>query len=185
MGMKYVVTEYLALLNRYGPFSTEDVKFFNTYFHNAEIIELLTEIRLSPSKYIPTVLLPGGILPCRKHNDDLGLDVFATEHYDLMPGEGNRFLTGVKMALPNGGLLRDKSSSSYSTELGFRGVIVCGGVIDPSYRGEILVVLYNLGKNIFEIRPGKAFVQLIAEGIPIEVLELLETARGERGFGDG
>ena len=91
--------------------------------------------------------------------------------------------TGIALEFPptHGALVEDRSG------LAVRGVTTLAGVIDPGYRGEIRVVMTNLGTEPVEIRAGDRIAQLrIVQRIEasFEVVEELgDAARGERGFG--
>ncbi|MGB9561225.1 MAG: dUTP diphosphatase, partial [bacterium] len=67
------------------------------------------------------------------------------------------------------------------------GVLNAPGTIDSDYRGEIMVVLFNFGRSPFVVEPGMRIAQLVfAPVVSVEFLQvenLSETARGERGFG--
>jgi dUTP pyrophosphatase len=123
------------------------------------------------------------ILPTRAHADDAGLDLYALEACALPPGEGRALRTGVGIALPPGmvGLVADRSS------LARRGLKTAGGVIDAGYRGEILVVLWNLSGVELRLERGERIAQLLI--LPVatptvrEAGELDRTDRGEQGFG--
>src|SRR6185437_10967306 len=123
------------------------------------------------------------VLPTRTHADDAGLDLYNLEDFHLEPGEGRAVKTGIALALPKGyvGLVADRSS------LGKRGLKTAGGVIDAGYRGEIHIVLWNISRDVFELKRGERLAQLMI--IPIatpaveEVSSLEETARGAKGFG--
>jgi dUTP pyrophosphatase len=126
---------------------------------------------------------PKAVLPTRTHVDDAGLDLYNLEDFRLEPGEGRAIKTGIALAIPKGyvGLVADRSS------LGKRGLKTAGGVIDAGYRGEIHIVLWNISREIFELKHGERLAQLLL--IPIatpavqEVTSLDETARGAKGFG--
>jgi dUTP pyrophosphatase len=91
--------------------------------------------------------------------------------------------TGIAMEFPSshGALVEDRSG------LAVRGVTTLAGVIDPGYRGELKVVMTNLGPAAVEIKAGERIAQLrIVERIEAafeEVEELGEAARGAGGFG--
>ena len=126
---------------------------------------------------------PDAKLPAYSHKGDAGLDLFSCENMFLEVGEAKSVPTGIKMAVPNGfvGLVWDKSGIS------LKGVHRLAGVIDAGYRGEVRVVLINLGKGPFVISKGMKIAQmLIQQVMSVEVLEapeLDETPRGEGGFG--
>lgn len=68
-----------------------------------------------------------------------------------------------------------------------KGVLVMGGVIDPSYRGEIKVVLLNTTSSTFKIEANNRIAQIIPtyydDAKIMEVFEMTETRRNEKGFG--
>ena len=114
---------------------------------------------------------------------DLAADLYAAEAVTLAAGATMAVGTGLAMEFPatHGALVEDRSG------LAVRGVTTLAGVIDPGYRGELRVVLANLGAEAVEIAVGHRIAQLrIVERIGAEfeeVAELAEAPRGERGFG--
>lgn len=112
-----------------------------------------------------------------------GYDFFSVESFNIPPGITAKVPTGIALELPvkHVGLLRDRSS------LGAKGIIVTGGVIDPDYRGEIIVCLYNSSGTPFVIKKGDKIAQMLvlpfhsSDMFEIDVLE--ETERGTKGFG--
>lgn len=130
-------------------------------------------------------LLDGATLPTRSHKTDAGLDLYSRNDYMLFPGEGVAFDTGVCIELPHGtfGMVANRSG------LNIKHGIVCGGVgiVDESYRGSIVVKLYNLTEDRYYIKAGDRIAQLIIqEYVHVdleEVDELTDTDRGEAGIG--
>jgi len=126
---------------------------------------------------------PEGKLPVYGHNGDAGLDLFSCEDMALGAGEAKPVPTGIKMAIPAGfvGLVWDKSGVS------LKSVHRLAGVVDAGYRGEIRVVLINLGKEPFVISKGMKIAQMLIQ--PVESVDVEETgclddtSRGEGGFG--
>lgn len=114
---------------------------------------------------------------------DLAADLYASADATLAAGATLPVPTGIALEFPSthGALVEDRSG------LAVRGVTTLAGVIDPGYRGEIKVVLTNLGAAAAEIKAGDRIAQLrIVQRIQAEfaeVEELGEAARGERGFG--
>ena len=114
---------------------------------------------------------------------DLAADLYAVEPMVLAAGGTGAVSTGVAMEFPSthGALVEDRSG------LAMRGVTTLAGVIDPGYRGEIKVVLANVGADDVEICVGDRIAQLrIVQRITadfVEVVELAEALRGDRGFG--
>ena len=126
---------------------------------------------------------PQAVLPTRTHDDDAGLDLYNLEDFRLEAGEGRAVKTGIALAIPQGyvGLVADRSS------LGKRGLKTAGGIIDAGYRGEIHIVLWNISRELFELKRGERLAQLLVIPIATPVIEevssLEETARGVKGFG--
>jgi dUTP pyrophosphatase len=126
---------------------------------------------------------PEAKLPVYGHPGDAGLDLFSVVDRDLAPGEVFAVPTGIQIAVPPGhvGLVWDKSGVS------LKGVHRLAGVIDAGYRGEVQVVLINLGAAPFAVRRGMKIAQLLVQPVlGVEVVEfdsLDETSRGPNGFG--
>ncbi len=126
---------------------------------------------------------PNAKLPQYSHKGDAGLDLFSSVDCVLKKGEVKPVPTGIKMAIPEGhvGLVWDKSGIS------LKGVHRLAGVIDSGYRGEVQVVMANLGGESFEVKKGMKIAQLLVQPVQevnvIETEDLEETSRGENGFG--
>lgn len=132
----------------------------------------------------------GMVAPMRATKGAAGFDLSAVlpegESVVLEPGRRATIGCGFRMALPQGyeGQVRPRSGLALR-----RGVTVLNapGTIDCDYRGEVRVLLINLGDEPFEIRRGERIAQLVvapvAEAVLIETDGLSETARGEGGFG--
>ncbi len=126
---------------------------------------------------------PEAKLPEYKTEGAAGLDLYSIEEVELNPGEIKAIRTGIAVEIPKGyfGLIRDRSG------LALKGIHVLAGVIDEDYRGEIKVVLINLGKEKIKVEKHMRIAQMII--IPylkvkvVETEELSETQRGEKGFG--
>ena len=133
------------------------------------------KIKLLNDTPTPTYAKPG----------DAGLDLVSSIDVTIYPNEVQKIGTGIKCAIPTGhvGLLLPRSG------LGSRGMTLANtvGVIDSSYRGEIIAMCRNTGDDAIEIKKGDRFVQLLI--MPVvqvefeQVDELDETERGEGGFG--
>jgi dUTP pyrophosphatase len=128
-------------------------------------------------------LNPEAKLPSYGHAGDAGLDLYSAVDHVLAPASVFAVPTGIKMAIPRGyvGLVWDKSGIS------LKGVHRLAGVVDAGYRGEIQVVMVNLGREPFEIKPGMKIAQMLIQPVVsvsvIETDELDDTSRGEGGFG--
>ncbi|KAM5245235.1 deoxyuridine 5'-triphosphate nucleotidohydrolase, mitochondrial isoform 1-T1 [Hipposideros larvatus] len=113
-----------------------------------------------------------------------GYDLYSAYDYTLPPMEKIVVKTDIQMALPSGcyGRVAPRSglAAKYFIDVG-------AGVIDEDYRGNIGVVLFNFGKEKFEVKKGDRIAQLICERIfypEIEEVQVLDdTKRGSGGFG--
>ena len=115
-----------------------------------------------------------------------GLDVVAAEDITLMPGQRYAVATGFAVAIPEGYEVQVRPRSGLALKYG----ITClntPGTIDHDYRGEVKVILANLGSEPFEVRRGERIAQLVPAQVQKaafrEVADLAETGRGTGGFG--
>ena len=115
-----------------------------------------------------------------------GLDVVAAEDLTLTPGQRRAVATGFSIAIPEGYEVQVRPRSGLALKHG----ITClntPGTIDHDYRGEVKVILANLGDEPFEVRRGERIAQLVPAVVTkarfSEVMELGETSRGVGGFG--
>lgn len=117
-----------------------------------------------------------------------GCDIcaFLTEDYVLKAGEYGMIPTGIKMAIQEGYEVQVRPRSGLAAKNGVT-VLNTPGTIDSDYRGEVKVILINLGKNDFVIHNGDRIAQLVASPVTqakfTSVDSLDETERGEGGFG--
>ena len=134
---------------------------------------------LDPAAQVPQVAHPG---------EDLGYDLFALQATVLGARATIRVRTGIAVearhpatGAPLGLLVRDRSS------MAARGVATTGGVIDAGYRGEILVLMTNLGDAPVELKAGEKIAQMIPvpvlTGMVEQVESLEDSARADKGFG--
>lgn len=127
----------------------------------------------------------------KAHPGDVGFDLRAREDAVIASGDRVVMPTGIAVDTSGArlgdlcvfGLIKDRSGMAAK-----RGLHVLAGVIDPNYRGEIKVVLYNTNElGRVEIKRGERTAQLIFMiawcGEPEIVEELSESERGEKGFG--
>lgn len=118
-------------------------------------------------------------LPTHGHPGDAGMDFYTTEDVTFHPHKQAHVHTGVAIEIPEGhvGLIWDKSSVSFNL-----GLKVMGGVIDASYRGEIIMNLLNTTNREVVIKKDHKVAQLIIQKFEhcdiLEVEELTETVRG-------
>ena len=125
-------------------------------------------------------------LPLYATEHAAGLDVVAAESLTLEPGKRHAVATGFAIEIPHGHEVQVRPRSG----LALRNGITClntPGTIDSDYRGEVKVILANLGTEPFEVKRGERIAQLVPAPVLrahfAEVQELEETARGSGGFG--
>ena len=125
-------------------------------------------------------------LPRYASEDAAGLDVTAAEELTLQPGDRHAVATGFAIEIPLGYEVQVRPRSGLAIKNG----ITClntPGTIDSDYRGEVKVILINLGQEPFEVRRGERIAQLVPAPVLraafIEVGELADTERGSGGFG--
>lgn len=133
-------------------------------------------------------LRPGARLPSRAHSGDAGLDLVAEGALALDPGGRGAVPTGLAVAIPAGhaGLVVPRSGLALR-----HGVTVANapGLIDAGYRGELMVLLVNLGAEPYAIAPGDRVAQLVivpvstATAAEVQALPAAADARGPGGFG--
>jgi dUTP pyrophosphatase len=130
----------------------------------------------------------GGGLPLPAYASDgaAGMDVVAAETLTIRPGTRYAVATGFAMAIPPGYEVQVRPRSGLALKHG----VTClntPGTIDSDYRGEVKVILANLGEEPFEIKRGDRIAQLVPAPVQraafAEVTSLDETTRGAGGFG--
>ena len=130
----------------------------------------------------------GGGLPLPAYASDgaAGMDVVAAETLTLRPGTRHAVATGFAMAIPAGYEVQVRPRSGLALKHG----VTClntPGTIDSDYRGEVKVILANLGSDAFPIARGERIAQLVAAPVQravfAEVAALDDTVRGTGGFG--
>ena len=130
------------------------------------------------------MLEEGARMPTVAHAGDAGMDLYAREDAEILPGEAYTFDTGVHIELPEGtyGKLESKSGLNVNYN-----VVSLGGVIDHGYTGSIRVKQYNFGREPYRFLAGEKIVQMIVVPFVDPELEPVEslgsTERGENGFG--
>ncbi len=130
-------------------------------------------------------LHPDAILPVYAHgaDEDAGLDLRALERIVLTPGASQAVPTGLAIELPPGYEAQVRPRSGLGLK---HSITVNFGTIDPGYRGEIRVIMFNLGRADYTIEKGDRIAQLIVaryEAIEWEEGDLGDSARGAGGFG--
>ncbi|WP_422397292.1 dUTP diphosphatase [Sphingopyxis kveilinensis] len=143
---------------------------------------------LNPIEIAIQRLPNGGGLPLPAYASDgaAGMDVVAAETLTIRPGTRHAVATGFAMAIPAGYEVQVRPRSGLALKHG----ITClntPGTIDSDYRGEVKVILANLGDDNFEVKRGDRIAQLVPALVQratfAEVDRLDDTARGAGGFG--
>jgi dUTP pyrophosphatase len=132
------------------------------------------------------LLNPLAKLPAYADSGSAGADLYATEEAMLMPGDRAAIGTGLAMEFGPEYEVQIRSRSGMALK---NGIIVLNapGTIDSSYRGEVKVILANLGTNMFHIKVGDRIAQMVVAKLPavafVLVENLTDTERGMGGFG--
>src|SRR6516162_3021555 len=126
-------------------------------------------------------------LPVRAYAGDAGLDLSAVERVELAPGARALVGTGLAVAIPDGHAGFVQPRSGLAAEHGIT-IVNAPGLVDSGYRGELKVILLNIDSaHAFVVEPGMRIAQLVVVPVatpqPVEVAELPQTERGEKGFG--
>ncbi len=136
--------------------------------------------------------MPGAKLPEAKRPGDVGFDVYSAEKKTIRAGETVLVKTGLQLASMS------KWCGDYNiflkvegrSGMALQGVFPVGGIIDPTYRGEIGIVLCNSSAKTYEIEQGDRIAQLVVytiivspEVVMSETSEVESTVRNEAGFG--
>ena len=114
---------------------------------------------------------------------DAGYDIYAVAEYDVAPMQRVVVDTGLHLEIPTRcvGLVKDRSSVAAA------GLHCLAGVIDSSYRGELKVLIVNLGHSSYRIQLGQRIAQLLLVPVRVEAITLVdsldELSSSERGTG--
>lgn len=129
---------------------------------------------------------PSISVPAYAHPGDAGLDLYSAEDVELAPGQRAMVSTGFAMALPEGYAAFVQPRSGLAARSGIS-IVNTPGLIDCHYRGEVKVILVNLGEEPFRVSKGDRIAQMVIQRVEaaraLVVEELDETTRGEGGFG--
>ena len=125
-------------------------------------------------------------LPSYASDEAAGMDIRSAEDVIVYPQRHAVVKTGIAMAIPFGYEMQCRPRSGLAVKHGIT-ITNSPGTIDSDYRGELMVILHNLGMEPFEIVRGDRIAQLVLAKVPRlpieEVDELNETIRGAGGFG--
>ena len=127
------------------------------------------------------------VLPRYAHGpgEDAGMDLVASTDVELQPGLPVLVPTGLTIELPPGyeAQVRPRSGLALNHSITMPNA---PGTIDPGYRGEIRVILLNLGPESYRVERGERIAQMIVsryESVDWEEGDLNESRRGDSGFG--
>jgi len=128
----------------------------------------------------------GAATPQYATEGSAGFDLIANANYDIRPLERQLVTTGLCVAIPQGYEMQIRPRSGLALKHGVT-VLNAPATIDSDYRGEIGVILMNLGEKLFSVKKGDR----IAQGVIAPVMQadftlvdnLTETSRGNGGFG--
>ncbi|MFO6428568.1 dUTP diphosphatase [Erythrobacter sp. W302b] len=125
-------------------------------------------------------------LPAYATSGAAGMDVVSAEDVTIAPGARHAVATGLALAIPAGYEIQVRPRSGLALKHGIT-VPNTPGTIDSDYRGELKVILINLGPDPFAIARGDRVAQLVLAPVVQaawnEVADLDATERGEGGFG--
>ena len=129
---------------------------------------------------------PDAVLPSYAHPSDAGMDLRSVDTLALAPGQRALVHTGLVINLPPMYEAQVRPRSGLALKHGVT-VLNTPGTIDSGYRGEIGVILINLGDGAFEIAKGDKIAQLVIAPVTqpevVETDEVDDTDRGAGGFG--
>lgn len=150
----------------------------------------------TPNPFKPVVefkkIHEAATIPAPGRRGDIGFDITSAERVSIGAGMTKKVSSGLVLAnmtaKVNGNRIFMKVEGRSGMSL--KGVFPVGGIIDPTYRGEIGIVLTNNSGQMYEINPGDRIAQLVvyqvatAEEISFrEAAEVTQTVRGDQGFG--
>jgi dUTP pyrophosphatase len=145
----------------------------------------MTQVEIAVTRLPHNTDLP---LPAYETAQSAGMDLAAAidTPLSLAPGERAMVPTGLAIALPAGFEAQVRPRSGLAAKNGVT-VLNTPGTVDADYRGEVKVILINLGRETFEIERGMRIAQMVIAPVTqarfAEVDSLTETARGAGGFG--
>ncbi len=130
------------------------------------------------------LLSEAGKIPAKGTGFSAGYDLYAAESGEIDPLKRFLIKTNISIAIPKGyyGRIAPRSGLAYKN-----GIDVMAGVIDSDYRGDVGVILYNTGIEVFSFGRGDRIAQLIIEKCHradwLQVDDLSGTGRGDGGYG--
>lgn len=126
------------------------------------------------------------LTPCKAHPDDAAWDLKSRIEVEAAPGKVTLIPTGLFLELPVGYEAQIRPRSGLALKKAVT-LMNTPGTIDAGYRGEVCVILFNAGSEVFQVRRGDRIAQMVIAALPDVVLELAvslnDTGRGAGGFG--
>lgn len=132
-------------------------------------------------------LHPQAQLPQYAHgpDEDAGLDIRCVAGAVLEPGVPQAIATGLALEIPPGYEVQIRPRSGLALKHAIT-LPNSPATIDPGYRGELRIILLNLGKSAYRVEPGERIAQMVVsryEAVEWQEADLAESRRGTRGFG--
>ena len=137
---------------------------------------------------VKVVAQQGAVVPCYKTEGAAGADVcaFIKESVTIQPGTFAMIPTGLFFEIPQGYEIQVRPRSGLAAKNGIT-VLNTPGTIDSDYRGELKIILINLGSSAFVVNNGERIAQIIVSPVTVADFKLTDslsdTKRGEKGFG--
>ena len=137
---------------------------------------------------VKIVATEGAVVPSYKTEGAAGADVCALlkEPVTIEPGAFAMLPTGLFFEIPQGYEIQVRPRSGLAAKHGIT-VLNTPGTIDSDYRGELKIILINLGKSAFVVNNGERIAQIIVSPVTVADFKLTDslsdTERGEKGFG--
>lgn len=130
---------------------------------------------------------PNAVIPTYKHEGDSGMDVRSIEDVVIRPGDSVAVDTGLSFVIPMGTEIQVRPRSGLALKNKIT-VLNTPGTIDSSYRGTLKVILINHSQKEFHVTEGMRIAQIVFCPVIqvdklVEVLEVDETIRNDKGFG--
>lgn len=125
-------------------------------------------------------------IPAYQSEGASGFDLHASESSEIPAGAVCAVKTGLAFEIPRGFEIQVRPRSGLAFKNGI-GVLNTPGTIDSDYRGEVMVILFNFGKENFQIKKGDRIAQAVLSQVfqaDLVLSDFLDsTTRGEKGFG--
>lgn len=155
-----------------------------------EVFDIMLTEGLEPRIPIKTLVVhENAVMPQYAHEGDACVDLSAVEDTNIPAGATVLIHTGLKFIIPFGYEMQIRPRSGMSLKTNLR-VANAPGTIDSNYRGEVCIIMTNIGQENYEIKQGDRIAQAIIQKVPYIYFELTEekdfndnTDRGNQGFG--